>query len=90
MVIIKPITALRIELAEITRICEEQSEPVYLIKNGTGGLVVIGTEAFERREAILNLRAKLLESEQQRLDGAPTYSTDEIRKYIKGLHNGKI
>ncbi|KGP75791.1 prevent-host-death protein, partial [Desulfosporosinus sp. Tol-M] len=58
--IIKPTSALRTELGEITRICKERSEPVYLTKNGEGELVVMSIAAFERREATLNLRAKLL------------------------------
>ena len=85
--IIKPTTALRTELGEITRICKEQSVPIYLTKNGEGELVVMSIAAFERREAMLNLRAKLLEAEQQRLSGAPTYTTSEVREYIRGLHN---
>lgn len=88
--IIKPTSALRTELGEITKICKEKSEPVYLTKNGTGELVVMSIAAFERREAMLNLRTKLLEGEQQRLSGAPTYNTDDVRKYIKGLHNGRL
>jgi len=88
--IIKPTSALRTELVEITRICKEKSEPVYLTKNGEGELVVMSIAAFERREAMLNLRAKLLEAEQQRLSGAPTCTTDDIRKYIRGLHNEQV
>ena len=85
--IIKPTTALRKELGEITRICKEGSEPIYLTKNGEGELVLMSIAAFERREAMLNLKAKLLEAEQQRLSGAPTYSTENVREYIRGLHN---
>jgi PHD/YefM family antitoxin component YafN of YafNO toxin-antitoxin module len=88
--IIKPTTALRTELGEITRICKEKSEPVYLTKNGEGELVVMSIPAFERREAMLNLRAKLLEAEQQRLGGAPTYTTDDVREYIRDLHNEQV
>lgn len=88
--IIKPTSALRTELGEITRICKEKSEPVYLTKNGEGELVVMSIVAFERREAMLNLRAKLLEAEQQRLSGAPTYTTDDVREYIRGLNNGQV
>ncbi|MEA1959901.1 MAG: type II toxin-antitoxin system Phd/YefM family antitoxin [Bacillota bacterium] len=88
--IIKPTTALRTELGEITRICKEKSEPVYLTKNGEGELVVMSIAAFERREATLNLRAKLLEAEQQRLSGSPTYTTDDVRKYIRGLENEQV
>ncbi|HCF50590.1 MAG TPA: prevent-host-death protein [Syntrophomonas sp.] len=88
--IIKPTTALRTELGEITRICKEKSEPVYLTKNGEGELVVMSIAAFERREAMLNLRAKLLEAEQQRLSGAPTFTTDEVREYIRNLCNERL
>ncbi len=85
--IIKPTTALRTEFGEITRICKERSEPIYLTENGEGELVVMSIAAFERREAMLNLKAKLLEAEQQRLSGTPTYSTENVREYIRGLHN---
>lgn len=88
--IIKPTTALRTELTEITRICKEQAEPVYLTKNGEGELVVMSIAAFERREALLNLRAKLLEAEQQRLSGGPTHTIDEVREYIRGLHHEQV
>ena len=88
--IIKPTSSLRTELGEITRICKEKAEPVYLTKNGAGELVVMSIAAFEHREAMLNLRTKLLEAEQQRLSGAPTYTTDDVRKYIKGLHNEQV
>lgn len=51
VMIIKSTTALRTELGEITRICKEKSEPVYLTKNGEGELVIMSIAAFERREA---------------------------------------
>lgn len=90
MMIIKPTSALRTELGEITKICKERSEPIYLTKNGEGELVVMSIAAFERREAMLNLRAKLLEAEQQRLSGTPTYTTDDVREYVRGLNNEKV
>ncbi|MEN6389903.1 MAG: type II toxin-antitoxin system Phd/YefM family antitoxin [Syntrophomonas sp.] len=88
--IIKPTTALRTELGEITRICKEKSEPVYLTKNGEGELVIMSIKAFEQREAMLNLKAKLLEAEQQRLSGAPTHTTDDVREHFRGLYRGQI
>ena len=87
---IKPTTALRTELSEITRICKEKSEPVYLTKNGEGELVIMSIDAFERREAVLNLRAKMMEAEQQRLSGAKPYTTNEVRDYIKELHDANV
>ncbi len=88
--IIKPTTALRTELGEIIRICKEKSEPVYLTTNGEGELVIRSIKAFERCEAMLNLKAKLLEAEQQRLSGAPTHTTDDAREYVRGLNRFTI
>ena len=85
--IIKPTTALRTELGEITRICKEKEEPVYLTKNGEGELVVMSIIAFQKREAMLDLRAKLMEAEHQRMSGAKTYTASEVRDYIRGLHD---
>jgi PHD/YefM family antitoxin component YafN of YafNO toxin-antitoxin module len=87
---IKPTTALRTELGEITRICKEKAEPIYLTKNGEGELVIMSIDAFEKREAILDLRAKLLEAEQQRLLGVKPYTANEVRDYIKGIHDASI
>ena len=85
--IIKPTTALRKEFGEITRICKEKAEPVYLTKNGEGELVIMSIDAFEKREAMLDLRAKLMDAEQQRLSGVKPYTTSEVRDYIRGLHD---
>ena len=81
--VIKPTSALCTELGEITRICKENAEPVYLTKNGEGELVIMSIDAFEKREAMLNLRAKLMEAEQQHLSGAASYKTSEVRDYIR-------
>ena len=86
----KPTTALRTELGEITRICKEKSEPVYLTKNGEGELVIMSIDAFEKREAILDLHAKLMEAEQQHLSGAKPYTTGEVRDYIRGLRDAGV
>lgn len=81
--IIKPSTALRNGYNDISRICKEKQEPVYITRNGEGDLVVMSVEAYERREAMLDLRETLLESEQRRLAGAPTYSLSETEARLK-------
>ena len=88
--LIMPTTALRTELGEITRICKEKEEPVYLTKNGVGELVIMSIEAFEKREAMLDLRIKLMDAEQQRLSGAAPYTTSEVRGYIGGLRDASV
>ncbi|MCL2421138.1 MAG: type II toxin-antitoxin system Phd/YefM family antitoxin, partial [Defluviitaleaceae bacterium] len=65
-------------------------EPVFLTKNGEGELVIMSIASYERREAMLDLRAKLMEAEHQRLSGAQPYTTNEVRDYIRGLHNANV
>jgi len=88
--LIKPSTALRNEYNEISSLCKEKMEPVFLTKNGYGDLVVMSIEAYKIREEMLDLREKLLEAEAQRLVGVETYSIDEVSERLKGLINEKI
>ena len=86
---IKPSTSLRNEYNEIALYCKEKMEPVYLTKNGEGDLVVMSIEAYSQREEMLDLREKLLDAETQRVNGAKTYTIDEVNKRLDGVIHGK-
>ena len=45
MAIIRPCAELRNNYNEISRICHETQEPVYITKNGTNDLVILSNEA---------------------------------------------
>lgn len=66
---IRPSTALRNGYNEISRFCHESEEPVFITKNGEGDLVVQSLASYNRREASLELREKLLEAEEQLASG---------------------
>jgi thiamine-phosphate pyrophosphorylase len=53
-------------------------------------LAALSIELFERREAMLDLREKLLFAEQQRLAGEPTISLDEAHRRLKEKINEKV
>ena len=81
--IIKASAALRNEYAAISNLAKETKEPIYITKNGEGDLVVMNIDAFEKREQMLKLRAKVLQAEQERIEGAETMSIAETRKRLK-------
>ena len=85
--IIKASAALRNEYSVISDMAKKTKEPIYITKNGEGDLVVMNIDAFEKREQILELRAKVLQAEQERMEGAETLSVAETRKRLRGRLN---
>ena len=49
-----------------------------MTKNGEGDLIVMDIASFEEREAILDLREKLLTTEMNRVNGGKVYTVEEI------------
>lgn len=47
MALIRPCADLRNNYNEISKICHETKEPIYITRNGTNDLVVLSDEAFE-------------------------------------------
>lgn len=83
--IIKPSSALRNNYSGISTIAKETQEPVYITVNGEGDGVFMDIEAFEKREQLLNLRARILQAEEERLRGAKTMSVAEAREALRKL-----
>lgn len=86
--IIKPSASLRNDYAAISNMAKETQEPIYITKNGEGDLVLMSIEAFERREQMLQFRAKVLQAEQERLDGMEMIDIEEARKRLEKRING--
>lgn len=81
--IIKASTALRNDYSTISNLARETKEPIYITKNGEGDIVLMSIEAFEKREQMLQLRAKVLQAEQERINGAETLSVADARKRLR-------
>ena len=86
--IIKASASLRNDYASISNLARETKEPIYITKNGEGDGVYMNLEAFEKREQTLNLWAKVLQAEEERLSGARTMSISEARKALRERING--
>lgn len=81
--IIKASAALRNDYASISKLAKQTNEPIYITKNGEGDGVFMNINAFEKREQELELRAKIIQAEEERLNGAKARSISEARKELR-------
>ena len=81
--IIKASAALRNDYTSISNMAKQTKEPIYITKNGEGDMVLMSIEAYERREQILQLRAKVLQAEQERVDEEKTLTVSQAREKLR-------
>lgn len=81
--IIKASASLRNDYAAISNLAKETKEPIYITKNGEGDIVLMDINAFEKREQVLKLRARVLQAEEERINGMNTISVAEARKRLR-------
>lgn len=81
--IIKASAALRNDYTSISNLANTTKEPIYITKNGEGDMVLMSIDAFEKREQVLKLRAKVLQAEEERISGVKTMSVSEARKKLR-------
>ena len=67
---IRPISDLRNNANEISDFCRQTHEPVYITRNGSGDMVVLSMEEYERQQALIDLYGKLAVAEQEISAGA--------------------
>ncbi len=82
---IKASTALRNDYLQISKLARASGEPIYITNKGEADLVILSIDAFEQREKMLAHRASVLEAELERLSGAQTYTTEQVRGRMKEI-----
>lgn len=75
---IRPVSDLRNNFADISKIVHETSEPVFLTKNGYGDMVVMSIEAYERKHFESEIYFKLKEAELEAKATDKRYSHKEV------------
>lgn len=79
---IRPIAELR-NTSKISEICHNQSEPIFITKNGYGDLVIMSMETYERQFALVDVYKKLGEAEKQIADGVPLLAGEQVFKRLR-------
>lgn len=82
MIEIRPIKDLR-DTTEISRLCEESKEPIYITKNGYGHLVVMSIETYKDKLAKADLYEKLAEAENQINGGEKLLDAEAVFESLK-------
>ena len=82
MIEIRPIKDLR-DTTEISKLCEESKEPIYITKNGYGHLVVMSMETYKDKLAKADLYEKLAEAENQIKNGEKLLDAEAVFESLK-------
>jgi len=80
---IRPVSDLRNNFAEISRIVHDTSQPVFLTKNGYGDMVVLSMEAFENMQLESEVYFKLKEAEKEAKTNNKRFSSKNVLDVAK-------
>jgi prevent-host-death family protein len=86
---IRPVSDLRNNFADISKTVHETKRPVFLTKNGFGDMVVLSMEAYEALQLESEIYYKLSEAERAE-ETAKCYTSDEVLGEVKKALHGKL
>ena len=89
MKMIRPVSDLRNNFAEISKTVHETSQPVFLTKNGYGDMVVLSMEAYENLQFESEVYFKHREAEKEAELTNTRYSSKEMLKAMKDAIGGE-
>lgn len=87
---IRPISDLHNNANEISDFCRQTGEPVFITRNGTGDMVVISMDEYERQRALIDLYGKLAVAEQEIESGAGGEDFLTLAKSLRERVHGNI
>lgn len=83
MNMIRPVSDLRNNFAEISKTVHETAQPVFLTKNGYGDMVVLSMEAFENLQFESEVYFKLQAAEREAELTNTRYSSKDVLSAMK-------
>ena len=88
MNMIRPVSDLRNNFAEISKTVHETAQPVFLTKNGYGDMVVLSMEAFENLQFESEVYFKLQAAEREAGLSSERYSSKDVLQAMKDAIGG--
>lgn len=89
MKMIRPVSDLRNNFADISKTVHETAQPVFLTKNGYGDMVVLSMEAYENLQFESEVYAKLQEAEREAELTDWRYSSKDVLKAMRDAIGGE-
>ena len=86
---IRPVSDLRNNFSEISRLVHETTQPVFLTKNGYGDMVVLSMEAYEKLQLDSEIYFKLQQAEREAEMTDKRFSSKEIFQSMKDIIGGE-
>jgi prevent-host-death family protein len=83
---IRPSADLRNNYNEISELCHEYPEPVFITKNGTGDLAVMSIETYELLRGRQELYSRINEGLEQAQNGRTKPMQESIKAIREKLH----
>lgn len=90
MPMIRPVSDLRNNFADISRVVHETSEPIFLTKNGYGDMVVMSIEAFENKMFESEIYFKLKEAELEAKSNDIRYTHEQVFSNLRSRLSDKV
>ena len=84
-----PIRDLR-NTSEISEMCKESNEPIYITKNGYGDMVIMGLHVYEKKMFLQDVYDKIAESETAfaKGEGEDAFKAlNHVRQAFREKHN---
>ena len=86
---IRPVSDLRNNFADISKTVHETAQPVFLTKNGYGDMVVLSMEAFESLQFESEVYFKLQAAEREAELTDKRYSSKEVLQAMREAIGGE-
>ena len=89
MNMIRPVSDLRNNFAEISKTVHETAQPVFLTKNGYGDMVIMSMETYEKLQFESEVYFKLQEAEREAELTEQRYSSKDVLNAMKAAIGGE-